>query len=348
MNGRFRISILLLIACAMPAQHSLAQIGQHNRVELQIVSDASGGIDQNQRWLEVLSEVGADGVRMIQSGRGVSRPGVEKLGGNRGTTFKITGVIANNRLILPAGRFGMRDTQKISEYITSVRADGAEVALAPKMAFGLTARQLVALHDDLSRPLADSTVGQSPAQVLSIVQRSIATPIVVDGAARAALAGDYTLVDELKGMSHGTALAAALRPMGLVLAPVREQGKNIEIRIVDSLSAAEFWPIGWPLQQRISQAAPAMYERIPVNIKNFTLAATLPAIQKKLEIPFLFDHNSLALKGVDLEKIRVNLQSEKLSYQLVLNRIISQARPRMDLEVRADEAGQPFIWFSAR
>ncbi len=348
MIGRQLAPLLLMIGTGLTGPLAMAQMGQRNRVELQVVSDAADGIDQNQRWLEVLSQVGADNVRIIQSGRGVSRPGVENVTGASGTTYRITGILVDNRLILPAGRFGIRDSTGISDYITSVRADGADVALARKMAFGLTARQLVNLHDDLSRPLADSTIGQSPGQVLAIVQRSITTPIVVDPGARTALVSDYTLVDELQGISHGTALAAALRPLGLVLAPTREQGQPTEIRIVDSMAAEEFWPIGWPLQQRISQAAPKMYERIPVNIRNFTLAAALPAIQKKLEMPFLMDHNSLALQGVDLDKIRVNLESEQLSYQLILNRIISQARPRMELEVRADEAGQPFVWFSAR
>lgn len=342
----FFLRLTLVIAIAflcLPPDASFAQPGKRNRVELEIIADAGGGLDDNQRWIESLSEAGADNVRIIQ---GSSKPGVMEIPGANGTTFRVTGVLANNRLTLPKGRFGIRDTEKIREYVDSLRADGADVALAEKMAFGLTAQQLVDLHTDLSRPLTETSVGKTPAQILQIVQSAIETELVVDPGAANALRDDYTLVDELNGLSHGTALAASLRPLGLVVAPVREQGKATEIRIVPSLSVSEFWPVGWPLEQRISQAAPKMFDRIPVNIRNYSLAATLPAVQKMMGMPFLYDYNSIAMEGVDLEKIRVNVQSEQLSFQLILNKIFSQARG-LQFEIRADESGKPFIWISA-
>lgn len=334
----------VLASMCVPVGLSCAQVGMRNRVEFEIIADANGAIDDNQRWLEALSEVGADNVRIVQ---GSSRMGVEKIAGSGGTTYKITGRLDRNRLLLPKGRFGIRDTAKIKEYIESLRADGAEVALADKMAFGLTARQLVDLHTDLSRPLTETSVDKTPEQILQLVQKSVNTPFVIDPAAAIALRDDYTLVDELNGLTHGTALAAALRPLGLVLAPVREQGKATEIRIVPSLSATEFWPVGWPLQQRVDLAAPKLFENIPVNIQNFSLAKTLPAIQKMMKMPFLYDYNSIAMKGVDMEKVRVNVQSERMSFQVILSRIFSQSRG-LQHEVRADEAGTPFIWISGR
>ena len=340
---RLTVATLLTLMC-LPVGMSSAQVGMRNRIEFEIMADAQGGIDDNQRWLEALSDVGADNVRIVQ---GSSRIGVEKIAGSGGTTYKITGLLDNNRLLLPKGRFGIRDTAKIKEYIESLRADGAEVALADKMAFGLTAQQLVDLHTDLSRPLTETSVDKTPQQILQLVQRSVSTPFVIDPAAANALRDDYTLVDELNGLSHGTALAASLRPLGLVLAPVREQGKTTEIRIVPSLSAPEFWPVGWPLEQRLDLAVPKLFEKIPVNIQNFSLAKTLPAIQKMMKMPFLYDYNSIALGGVDMEKVRVNVQSERMSFQIILSKIFSQSRG-LRYEVRADEAGTPFIWISSR
>jgi hypothetical protein len=337
------LMLALAVAC-LPVDSARAQTGKQNRVELVIIADAGGGIDDNQRWLEALSDVGADNVRITQ---GSSRPGIEEIAGSGGTTYRITGVLANNKLVLPKGRFGIRDTARIREYIASLRADGADVALAEKLAFGLTARQLVDLHTDLARPLTETSVGKTPGQILKLVQSSISTPLIIDPAAAAALQDDYRLEDELSGLSQGTALAAALRPLGLVMAPRREQGKATAIGVVPTLSATEFWPVGWPLEQRMSEAAPKLFERIPVNIQNYSLAATLPAIQKMLGIPFLYDHNSIALEGVDMEKIRVNVQAEQLSFQLILGKIFSQSRS-MQFEVRADEAGKPFLWISAR
>jgi hypothetical protein len=338
---RLTMAAALAVVC-LPVDISCAQIGMRNRVDFEIIADANGGLDDNQRWLEALSEVGADNVRIVQ---GSTLPGVEQIASASGTTYKVTGVLTNNKLILPKGRFGIRDTAKIKEYVESLRADGADVALAEKFAFGLTAEQLVELNTDLSRPLTETSVNKTPAQILQLVQNSIATPFVIDPAAAIALRDDYTLVDELNGLSHGTVLAASLRPLGLVLAPVREQGKTTEIRIVPSLSVTEFWPVGWPPEKRIDFAVPKLYEKIPVNIQNFSLTKTLPAIQKMMKIPFLYDYNSIAMGGIDMEKIRVSVQSDQMSFQIILSRIFSQSRG-LKYEVRTDEAGTPFIWIS--
>lgn len=337
-------SILAIGAWSVQTAHAQ---GRHY-IELEILADAGTMLGSGQKWLEKLSEVGADSVRMNQASGSV-KPDVKKTETSTGASWKITGLInSRGQLILPGGRYSLRDVEKIREYVESIKADGAEVALAQKMAFGLTAEQLVAVHEALTPAYEQNTLGATPAQVLTNIRRTCTTPIVLDASANAALQGDYTIQDELNGLSQGTVLAAALRPLGLVAAPRREQGKKTEIVITDSRRVEEHWPIGWPMQSRPSQTLPKLYERIPVNIRNYTLKATLAAIQKSLEVPFLYDYNSMARTGADLEQIRVNLQADKLAYQLVLNRIVAQARPRMQFDVRVDENGKPFLWFSSR
>lgn len=343
-------ALLLFLAMAgfglCPANWLPAQ-GRHY-VELEIHGDSAMLLDTGQKWTEVLSEVGADSVRLTQA-TGSSKPDVQKSETGRGASYKIVGILSSrNQLILPGGRYSIRDTAKIKSYVDSIRADGAEVALAEKMAFGLTAQQLVALHDTLKPEYPRTTIGTKPAEILNHVKQNCGTPIVIDPSASGALRSDYTVQDELRGLSQGTALAAALRPLGLVMAPRREQGGQTEIIITDTRRAEEHWPIGWPLQQRPSQAIPKLYERIPVNIRSYTLKATLTAIQGAMDVPFLFDYNSMAQTGVDLEEIRVNLEAEKLAYQLVLQRILAQARPRMEMDLRADENGKAFVWLSSR
>jgi hypothetical protein len=339
----FCLVAVVLSAIAFPLQ---AQTAGKHRVELEIAADPGEGVDTNQRWLEVLEESGADNIRMTQ-GREASKPGVRETEGSSGKTIIITGVLRNNQLHLPAGRFGFRDIAKIREYVVSLQADGAEVALADKVAFGLTDRQLVELHDDLARPLEFSTIGKRAEEVLRAADPGITTPIRVTPAAEVALRDEYVLQDEFQGLSHGTSLAAALRTVGLVLVPVRQQGQPVEIHVVPSSSAAEFWPIGWPLQQQLAHAAPKVFERIPVNIENFSLDKTLPAVQKMLGMPFLYDYNSLAEKEYDLAAHRVTIKSERLSFQGIVSQIATQSRG-LQYEFRADEAGKVFLWFSAR
>ncbi len=325
-------------------------VGQQKHfVELEVISSSHVGIDQNQRWLKVLSGAGADRVKISQTPNQGARPSVDKVKDSFGTTYKIVGVLdSRNRLVLPGGTFSVNDKAGIRKLMGKIKDDGAEVALAEKMAFGLTAEQLVALHTDLSGEYTRETKDQAPRQVLQLVKYAIKTPVLIDSGAKAALSSDYQLRDELQGLTNGTVLAAALRPIGLVVAPRRLQGKTTEIVITPSQSVEEHWPIGWPLQVRKDKAVPKLFDRIPTNIRSFPLDQALNAIQANLKIPFLYDYNSMARSGVELNKIRVNVQADKLAYQLILQRVISQARPRMRMELRADEAGKPFMWFSAR
>ena len=53
-------------------------------------------------------------------------------------------------------------------------------------------------------------------------------------------------VDKLNTLIAGTALAAVLRPLGLVLLPEKAGGNAVKLRVADSLSVKENWPIGWP------------------------------------------------------------------------------------------------------
>ena len=57
---------------------------------------ASAGIDDNQKWLEILSEVGASHVRMRQ-GSG-NRPSIEKIETSLGTSYKMTGVLNTTKV----------------------------------------------------------------------------------------------------------------------------------------------------------------------------------------------------------------------------------------------------------
>ncbi|MCP4082409.1 MAG: hypothetical protein GY743_19420 [Planctomycetaceae bacterium] len=343
-----KLPLGLIWCCALWALPSVVA-QDRNYVELEILAEQGTLISSGQKWMEALSEAGADNVRLGQTNRS-KRIGIDKRESSGGrSSYTITGKInSRNQLLLPAGRYSLRETAKIKAYVESIRADGAEVALSPKMAFGLTAKQLVDLHKTLKPIYNKPTLGTTPKQILDAVQRNCKTPIVIDPSAREALQGDYTVEDELQGLSQGTVLAAALRPLGLVAAPSREQGKATKIVITDTRRVEEHWPIGWPPKSRNSQSFPQLYERIPVNIRNYTLSATLKAIQGAMKAPFVYDYNSLARSGLDVEKVRINLEAEKMSYLLILNRIVGQVRPRIQYEVRADENGKPFIWFSSR
>ena len=74
-NGLCLLTVVGLLA--VPGA-LLAQQGRRNFVELEIVAQAGGPILQNQEWLEILSEVGADSVRVRQDPGSPRRPNIDK------------------------------------------------------------------------------------------------------------------------------------------------------------------------------------------------------------------------------------------------------------------------------
>jgi hypothetical protein len=250
-------------------------------------------------------------------------------------------------LNLPGGvSFSIRDKQKIRDHIQKIRDDGPKVALSKKMAFGLTAEQLVDLHKDLAAIHGKSTKGQPVIDIVEAIADAIKTPIKVDASARDKLAKNTTVAEELKTLSSGTTLAAILRPLGLVAMPKRPQGKKPEIVIIDSRKADEHWPIGWPNERSNLAVAPEMFGRNDYDITNYAIQGILDAVEKKIKMPFLYDHNSMARHGADPKKIKVTLKRPQETYYGIVREILAEGRPQMMPEIRLDEAGTPFMWIT--
>jgi hypothetical protein len=148
-------------------------------------------------------------------------------------------------------------------------------------------------------------------------------------------------------LSTGTALAAAIRPLGLVFRPTKaKSGTSLQLLICDVRESDEAWPIGWPPQDIPVNVAPKLLENLKVTITNRPLSEAMEAIQKRVEVPFLFDHNSLARRRIDPTKATVSYTKDRASYLTTLQNLFAQAKLSSDL--RVDEANQPFLWIYAR
>ena len=257
-------------------------------------------------------------------------------------------MIAGNRLKLPGGSFSIRDKAGIRELLTRLRDDGAQVAMAEKKAFGLTSEQLVTLHGRFSQTVEFETKGRKAGDVTAELIKKIGVPFVLDSSARAAVNGNELVSDELKGLSTGTALAAVVRPLGLVIEPKREQGKQLEVQLRDTRQGKENWPIGWPLERVPVAVAPTLFEKIPLEIRNFPLSAVLNAIEKKSGVNFLIDYNTLARKDIDLATTKVTLVDEKVALLVAVSNALKQSKPRLSCEIRMDENAKPFLWITSK
>lgn len=313
-------------------------------VTLEMVTEQGVPPTAQQKWLATLKDCGFDHLR-IRTGELGDRVGLEVRGQGDSATYHVVGILsANGTLYLPSGgRFTSGDRAAIAAWVEKLRGGGAEGLTDKPAAFGFTARELVALHDRLAAPITFSTRGQNARAMLEKLVRAMPVPVTASAQARAALMTDELVGDELLGVSSGTGLAALARPLGLVIVP-RKGANGAELALVDVREAMESWPVGWPSEKPDRDVAPKLFEFLNAEFNDVPLLEALGALEKRLEMPALFDHNSLARQRIDLAAIKVSLPEGKTFYKRILDRILTQAK--LTMEVRVDEAGKPFLWIS--
>lgn len=315
-------------------------------VELELMTEDGFPITGAQTWNQVLQDVGASRIR-IRAAHSGERGGIEKRGSDSAPIYVVKGFLsAENTLRVPGATFRSTDRVRIKAWIEQLKADGIENLTAAKGAFGLTSKQLLDLHKHLAAPLTFSTKGERVLDVVQRIANGITVSVRIDDSAREAVYGKEVVAEELTGMSSGTSLAAVLRPLGLVASPYRPSGSDAKILIVDARRADENWPVGWPAENSPSTTLPKLFEFLNVEIDGFALSDALSAIQKRINVPFLYDYNSLARHGVELDQIKVSIPKGRTYYKGVIDRMLLQATPRLRAELRVDEAGQPFLWIT--
>ena len=335
------VQIVVVLCCGFLAADAQAQ---RRIIELEIAASGAEAVSTQQRWMQMLSKVGADRIRSKTSGNGIVKISESELG--EAIRVKIQGAINKGKLVLPGQSFRISQKAAIAQYIENLRLDKAEVALADAKAFGLTAQHLVDVNEAMKAKLDFSTKGKSVSDVIRKSKRIAGMHFVFDDTAQAALKRGELVLDELEGFSVGTSLAAIARTQGLVVVPKRERGKDVKLHFVDYRSADEFWPIGWPGNQLPRSALPGMYEKFPIEIRNAPLDQALKAVLARAKVPMLLDHNSLAIAEIDLSKSNVTFVKESSNYINLMTKVLNQTRPRMDFEIRLDENAKPFLWLS--
>ncbi len=310
------------------------------RVEIEVV--VSPGLQANaeaQRWAKTLSDLGIDQVQFRPLRNG-DRFEIQQQQGNP-AVIKVTAQL-NNRgaLVTSGGQFSPSDVGRLKKWLADVQSGGG-VAGERKTVFGLTPEQFQQVKKTLSAPVSFNTKDVRPEKVLAQLKPGLALPLVIDPAMEQALTGDDPVRDELVGLAAGTAIAAIARPAGGVLLP-RVVGHEIQLAVTLPPPKGEMWPIGWPPEEKDEKkVVPALYEFINVNIDGVPASEAIKALQQRLAVPMLFDHNGLVRQRVDLTKV-VKVPPGKTFYKQILERVLNQVGLRS--EVRIDDAGKPLIW----
>lgn len=316
------------------------------RIELELITERGFPITGSQQWTAFLQDLHLGRLR-IRSGSGRQRPQIETLGTPAAPIYRVTGVLTSrNRLRLPGGVFGLRDKARLKAWMSRLLDGGQDAVTSTRGEYGLIGSQLVAVHKALGHRVQSATQGKRVQQVVAAIAGDLTLPVVIDPSAREPIRRDSVVADQLVGMSSGTALAAVLRPIDLVMVPEKPPGAPVQLRITRANRAPKSWPVGWPLEKKSIDLVPKLFEYLEVEIVDTPLAETLQAIQSRLDVPVLMDHASLARHNLDISQVKVSMTSRRAYYKRILDRILYQAR--LKAEVRVDEAGQPLIWITTR
>ena len=255
------------------------------RVSLELVTTRQASMTSAQEWARALGRLGVDNAR-IRAARGSERPEIIPQGQGVSRTYHVRGLLmAGNRVRVPGATFSLSQAQQFRDWLDKLAAGGVEEVTAERGAFGMTARQLVTTHDALQARVTFSTASEDAATVAERLLEEATLPTTVTSGAVGGMQEKFTLADQLQGLSHGTALAAALRPLGLVMVPrVPKAGASVQLEVRDTREAPESWPVGWPLgDNRTRDVAPALFTFLEIKFQDAPLDQVLAALQQRLE-----------------------------------------------------------------
>lgn len=336
---------LWTVGCCMAATTLCA--ADRARVELTIGADTRGAAASGQQWLEVLSEVGVDGLQIRRREPGEA-PEVKDLGTKSSPDYRVFGVLtAKNQLVVPGHTFSMRDRDGIAAWLKQLREEGVDRAAgAPDGAFGLAPKQLEALREDLATPVTVSTVDLAPGDALTRLTAGLRYEVALDPASKPALKEAEANREELSGLATGTSLAYLVRSAGLGVAPVGDRQGNVVLTVRPADASQEVWPVGFQPEGEADKLVPDFYEFLTVEIEDTSVADVLDSLRERLKLPMLYDHYALALEGVDPATAKVNLPEKRMTYSMVLSKSLAQAK--LKYELRVDEANRPFAWITTQ
>ncbi len=330
---------LLLATCAA-ADKPAAKA----RVSLELVTEEGFPITGAQQWYQVFADLGVGGLR-IRGATGAVEVEVKNRGSKDAPIYDVVGLIkANNTLYLPGGKFTVNDSARLKKWLADLADQGTEAVTQPRQAFGMTRSQLVEIDGEMKKPLLSATKDAPADKAVGQLAQGLQHKLQIDPAMLKSLAA-VAVEEELQGVSCGTALAVILRPAGLAYAPSgRAAG-----RCNTGFSSRR--PVARVGQLAGRPTSPTRKSR-PTCTPNSSTSRSIrlpsprrwPPCRSGSKCRCSGITTRLALHGIDPAKIEAKLPAKKLTYSLILQRVLSQAKLRKEL--RVDEAGKPFLWIT--
>jgi hypothetical protein len=329
-------------------------------VELEIATDRGVQITAPQEWLQLLTSIGVTRVQ-IRGMRTGDKPQVLNSGSAARPDYHVVGILsARGQLKLPGGTFTRGDRARLKDYFEGLAADGVDAIAGARGEFGLTEKEFEELFARLAQPVDFPTRGQLPKAAIDEFGSTFGLKIAYDDSAMRAISSGPPLpvADDVRGLSAGTGLAIVLHNQGLAMYPEKQRGQPVVCRISaldgEGLTgrhlgkrnavAEKSWPIGWEAEKAPGELAPALSDTLNAEISGYTMAEAIDAIRPRAKLPIYFNRAALSLRQVDPARLQVRLPRARVSYKVLVDRIVAKAG--MGSELRVDEAGRPFLWIT--
>lgn len=329
----------LIIAAVILCSGTLAGAAEPI-VALEIAMMPGAPITAPQEWAKRLGKLGLSRVQ-IRSMHGEEKPVTEM--NDEGTRLDVLAVLTRQgELVFADRKFRAQQSSDLAEYLKNLPAQVVEAGIV-RGPFQLTEQEFQHVMNELAKPLTGSTVGSTTRDLLAEAATKIRLPMETTTAAEARLRNGGPLTVELDKLSLGTALAIALRGDGLAMRP-QHVGQGLQLVIEPYERDREVWPTGWQAQQTPRQFVPQLFESLSIEVEGYTLASALEALAPRLGVPAVMDHWTLEQLAIEPAKIPVKLPAKKTFLKNAVDKLASQAR--LACEIRIDEAGNAFLWFT--
>jgi len=314
------------------------------RVELELSVEERAPLTAQQEWLRRLAQAGVGNVR-ISGARSSKKVEVTVGGTERSPVYRVTGVITSSgELLVPGARFRPGSVAQLAQWLDDLAQSGPAGAGAQKSAFGLSGSQFQRVRKELSQPVGFSTKGMGRRQLIEKLAGRLLIPVQMAPGSLQAIEEDDLVAEELSSVSCGTALACAVRPLGMCMVPRESGSRGLACVVTKGKPNMEAWPVGWEPEKKPGDVVPGLFEFLNANVQGVAVPQVLQAVGGRLEVPVLLDHNALARHGIEPDRAFVTLPPRRTSYSLLLKKALYQAG--LKSELRVDESDKPFLWIT--
>lgn len=353
------IGMALILTRSLPAQDSTrptpaaARIGKpqsflETQVSIELLTGPEGVSFRAQKWAALMEELNLP-MRIRRGFGDENKTGVqEKMVGTSLREVLIVGRIDEAGTIYVEDRkFRPTEAAKFREWIKELKTYGVQGAPQGKPIWGLSLKQFEEIFAALAPPVEESFVGKPLKLAVREMKLPEQFPLQIDESARVILDThiEVAVVSEIKGFSHGVALAILLKEQGLGFFPRRTPEGIVELAIASLEERDDAWPTGWPPQGDQFELIPALATLTDLQTVEQPLEEFIARIHDLIQLPILYDRFALARDEIDLAACTVNLPSKRMTWITGLR--VALFKHRMRPEIVTDEGGRPYLWITS-